>query len=381
MIDVFQYIFIVTCLVYVSIITLFTIGWFRLKTYYPTTRKLSTKVSVIIATRNEEENIQLCLNDLIVQDFDKNLFEIIIVDDFSTDKTTFIIENIIKSTSVNIQLYDLKNETLGKFSKKEAIQKAIEKSNGELIITTDADCRFNSKWISTYVDYYENSGGKMISGPVCFHDKITLGGRLQSLEFLSLISSGAGAISIGKPIMCNGANLAYSKTAFYRIKGFDKNMEYSSGDDIFLLQNMRKAFGSKSIGFLKNENAIVYTKPQNSVKGFLNQRIRWTSKSRGYQNFFLILTAFSVLLFNLSIISSIIIGLFYTHSLLFAIILFAIKFIVDFPILLGITSFTKQKKLLYFFLPLQFIYPFYIIVIGVLGNLLNFNWKDRKFKK
>lgn len=381
MIDILQYIFILTCFVYVSIIALFTIGWFRLKTYYPTTRKLSTKVSVIIATRNEEENIKLCLKDLIAQDFDKNLYEIIIVDDFSTDKTTIIIENIIKSTSANIQLYDLKNKEPGNFSKKEAIQKAIEKSNGELIITTDADCRFNSKWISTYADYFENSEKKMVSGPVCFHDKISFWGKLQSLEFLSLISSGAGAISIGKPIMCNGANLAYSKTAFEKIKGFEKNMKYSSGDDIFLLQNMRKTFSSKSIGFLKNKEAIVYTKPQNSVKGFLNQRIRWTSKSSGYQNFFMILTAFSVLFFNLSIISSIFIGLFYTHFLWFAIIMFAIKFIVDFPILLGITSFTKQKKLLYFFLPLQFIYPFYISILGILGNLLNFNWKDRKLKK
>ncbi len=381
MIDVFQYIFIIICLVYVYIITLFTIGWFGLKTYHPTTRKLLTKVSVIIATRNEEDNIEFCLKDLIAQDFDKYLFEIIIVDDFSTDKTIFIIENIIKSTSVNIQLYDLKNESSGKFSKKEAIQKAIEKSKGELVITTDADCRLNSKWISTYVDYYENSGKKMISGPVCFHDTISCWGKLQSLEFLSLVSSGAGSIKTGKPIMCFGANLAYSKTAFYKIKAYKNNIKYSSGDDVFLLQNIKKTFGSKSIGFLKNKNAIVYTKHQNSVKSFFNQRIRWTSKSSGYQNLFLILTAFSVLLFNLSIISSIIIGLFSTRFLWLAIIMLAIKSIVDFPILLGITSFTKQKKLLFFYLPLQFIYPFYISVLGILGNLLNFNWKDRKLKK
>ncbi len=381
MIDIFQYIFILTCLVYVGIIASFTIGWFGLKVYCPTTKKLSTKVSVIIATRNEENNIQFCLDDLVAQDFDKNLFEIIIVDDFSTDKTTQIIENIIKSTSVNIQLYELKNENVENFSKKNAIRKAIEKSKGELIITTDADCRYNSKWISTFVDYYENSGKKLISGPVCFYFPVSFWGKFQSLEFLSLISSGAGAIAIGKPIMCNGANLAYSKAAFLEINAFEKNLKYSSGDDVFLLQNMLKTFGSESIGFLKNKDAIVYTKSENSVKGFLNQRIRWTSKSRGYNFFFLILTAFSVLLFNLSIILSLIIGIFYSQFLWFALIIFAIKSIVDFPLLVGITSFTKQKKLLFFFLPLQFIYPFYITIFGILGNLLNFNWKDRKLKK
>ncbi|MBI9039002.1 MAG: glycosyltransferase [Bacteroidales bacterium] len=381
MIDFFQYIFIVISLVYVGIIISFTIGWFGLKIYNPTTKKLSTKVSVIIATRNEEENIQYCLNDLIAQDFDKNLFEIIIVDDFSADKTILIIESIIKSTSVNIELYDLKSEKSENFSKKTAIQKAIEKSNGELIITTDADCRFNSKWISTLVDYYENSGKKMISGPVSYCFPRSFLGKFQTLEFLSLISSGAGAISIGKPIMCNGANFAYSKTAFYEIRGFEENMKYSSGDDVFLLQNFLKTFGSKSIGFLKNKNAIVYTKHQNSVKGFFNQRIRWTSKSSGYKNFFLILTAFSVLLFNLSIISSIIIALFYTHFLWLALILFAIKSIADFPLLFGITYFTKQTKLLFFFLPLQIFYPFYISFLGILGNLLNFNWKGRELKK
>jgi len=381
MIDIFQYFFIIACFVYVCIITLFTIGWFNLKIYHPTFQNFSTKVSVIIATRNEEDNIKLCLNDLIAQDFDKNLFEVIIVDDFSTDKTISIIKDFVKSSSVNIQLIDLKNEKHGKFSKKEAIQKAIEKSNGELIITTDADCRINSKWVSTFVDYYENSEKKLISGPVCFHRKVSFWGKLQSLEFLSLVSSGAGAIRIGKPIMCNGANLAYSKTAFYTIKGFEKDKKYSSGDDVFLLQNMKKTFGSKSIGFLKSKNAIVYTKPQNSIKGFINQRIRWTSKSSGYKDFFLILTAFSVLLLNLSIISSIIITLFHPHFLLFTIIIFVIKSIIDFPILLGITSFTKQKNLLFFYFPLQFIYPIYISVLGILGNLLNFNWKDRKLKK
>ena len=364
---------------YVILIGWFTYGWFSMGEYFPLREKYKTKLSVIIAARNEENNIVNCLNDLIKQDYPKDLFEIIIVDDDSSDKTVNLINDFISNESeTQITLITSKKAKISFQGKKQAIKTAVSVSKGDFIITTDADCRMGKKWLSTIAKYYETQNIKMIICPVCFHKDNSVFKKIQNLEFLSLIASGAGSAKISHPIMCNGANLAFSKSAYNNVTSEGKEDNFTSGDDIFLMLKIKRKYGSQAIQFLKSYDAIVYTEAKKTIKEFIGQRIRWVSKSRGYSSTSLILTSLIIYIFNYFLLLGVILSFFFPEFISFTIILFLIKCIIDLPILAGITKFVKRKNLLLFFLPLQLIYILYISIIGFVGNFMKFEWKGRK---
>jgi cellulose synthase/poly-beta-1,6-N-acetylglucosamine synthase-like glycosyltransferase len=377
---VFFYILWLLCILYAIIIISYTYGWFHLKYWHRQTKNnLSTKVSIIISARNEQNNIINCLNDIIEQDYDKELFEIIVIDDASTDNTNALVNDFININSAyNIKLLSLKEQEHQNLFKKRAISKAIDLATGKLIITTDADCRMKQKWLSAIVDFYEANDFKMISAPVCFHNTDTVFKKMQSLEFMSLIVSGAASVALKNPIMCNGANLAYEKELFYKVNGFD-NDKYASGDDVFLLLKTKKMF-KHSIGFIKNYDATVFTEAQGNLKNFVNQRKRWVSKSRGYNDFLIIIIAFIVYTFNLLLLAGFILCLIYPQFLLQWLYIFLIKIFVDIPVLVGISSFMKQKGILLYYIPVQILNIFYTSVIGILGNMVKYKWKGREIK-
>lgn len=178
--------------------------------------------------------------------------------------------------------------------------------------------------------------------------------------------------------MCNGANLAYEKKAFIEVGGYDANNKYTSGDDIFLMIALKKT-AKRNISFIKCRDAIVCTSAQPTMKDFINQRKRWASKSRGYTDAAIVSVALLVFLFNLSLIASAALAIFSKAFLPVFLIGFIIKLVVDFPILFGVTSFMKQKKLLLFYFPLQVVYPFYIILTASFGLFSKFEWKKRSY--
>ena len=368
-------------IIYMILIALYTIGWYRLKSFQPNRNlKLNTRASIIIPARNEEANIINLLNDLAFQDVDRDLFEIIVADDQSTDNTVNLVEKFIAEQSeINIQLIQIQNDSERPTYKKHAISMAINKSNGDLIITTDADCRIGPHWLSGILQFYEQEKPKMIIAPVSFHNENSVFEKMQSLEFLSLIAITGGAISIRKPVMCNGANLTYEKKAFYEAGGFDQD-SFASGDDVFLLLKMMKRFGNNSIRFLKNLDSIVYTEAQQSIKSFYHQRTRWASKNKGY-NLKILFVSFSVYFTNLLMVFGLLYSFF--NPAFWATIITAtlIKVIIDIPILVGITNFVNRNKILLYAIPLIFFYPFYIVLIGALGIVGSYQWKGRKVIK
>ena len=372
-ISIFYFLGILIC--YALLILFFNVSWFSIKTYATSEKPLKTKVSVVLPVRNESENILQCLEKISSQNYPTELFEIIVVDDSSTDNTVDLVREFIsRKFSIKITLLELSKLNLS--SKKLAITQAVNVSTGEIIITTDADCTMVPDWIKSLVEYYEEYKPAMIIAPVCFNDEKNVFQKMQSLEFLSLISSGAASVKLGIPAMCNGANLVYEKKAFLKVGGFDKNNKYASGDDVFLMHKIKSSLNGK-IAFIKNYNSVVQTKPQPNLNYFFNQRKRWVSKSRGYTDFPTILIALIVYLNNLSIILCLAFSIFYPMFLKYLLLIFALKFIIDFPILLGISTFTKKKKLMYFYIPLQIAYPVYVVVIGIMGLFGNYQWKDR----
>jgi hypothetical protein len=196
---------------------------------------------------------------------------------------------------------------------------------------------------------------------------------------MSLIGSGAGSISAGMPVMCNGANFCYEKSAFEAVGGFEDNHRYASGDDVFLMLKINKRFGSGSVSFLKDQAAIVTTEAQTDLRSFFRQRMRWTSKSPGYKDFGIILTAVSVLLINLGILTGFVYGLLSGSWEPFSLLLIS-KLIIDLPLLISVSSFMHQMRLLLYYLPVQILMPFYVLFTTFGGLLSTVSWKGRPVK-
>ncbi len=364
-------------ILYFFIITIFIIGILLSDNVKIKQEKFSF-FSIIIAYRNEEKNILNILNNLISQKYPPNKFEIILIDDNSSDNSYKIINKFILENK-NIKILHLKLDK--NQGKKNAIYKGVQKSTGELIITTDADCVVGENWLSLFNNLYTNKNPKMIIAPVKYKTtkKLFSFANFQALEFASLIGSTIGAAGINSPIMCNGANLSFQKSVYQEFTD-PTNKNITSGDDTFLMFNIKKKYPN-IIFYLFDNQAITTTKPSENFKDFYHQRIRWASKSKYYKDGFTIFTGVITLLINTLLFYLFWSSFYFSENLKFFIIAISIKSIVDFILLLSTTRFLKQTKLLLLFPFMQIIYFQYVTLIGLLSFFLKYNWKDRKINK
>jgi cellulose synthase/poly-beta-1,6-N-acetylglucosamine synthase-like glycosyltransferase len=348
-------------------------GWAALKRPAITKAALTTKVTLLIAARNEEARINYTIDDILAQDYPKHLTEIIIVDDHSTDRTADIIRSYADR---GVKLLELNEDKALNSYKKKAIGRAIDLSSGDLMVATDADCRMGTQWLSSVVSYFETSGSVMISSPVAYFEERTLFEYMQTLEFAYLIGIGAAFIGNGRASTCNGANLAYRKDVFYEVGGFTGIDELASGDDELLLQKVAVLYPGK-IGFLKLREAIVYTHAKHTLKEFLQQRRRWASKSTKYKDKKIVALAVGIWLFNLSLLINAGLGFYNIYFFKLFALQFLLKYLFELAFLLPITAFFKRMglvSLLVFVIPLHIIY---LVYIGLMGNARKYTWKDR----
>ena len=361
---------------YAFLILFLRSGWQKIPDFTKNGIAPFTKVSVLIAARNEEEKIHLTIEDILAQNYPKELLEIIIVDDHSTDKTSEIISSYANKGVKLIKLNE--KEPLNSYKKK-AIAEAIKLSNGELIVATDADCLMKPNWLNTIVNMFETGDYNLISSPVVYFEEKSLFERLQTLEFLYLIGLGAAGIGNRMPSTCNGANLAYKKSVFVELGGFKGIDELASGDDELFLHKVAFAHPN-TIGFCKSEDAIVFTHGKPNLKEFIQQRKRWASKSVKYKDKKLIFVAVAVWLFNISLLVNFLLAFIYPDFLKLVAVQFLIKFSAELFFIDLLTEFSKRKNLIYNLFLLTFLHPIYIIFIGFAGNSGKYNWKGRMVK-
>jgi cellulose synthase/poly-beta-1,6-N-acetylglucosamine synthase-like glycosyltransferase len=355
---------------------LYTIGWLKLKRFSPGNTSPSTRVTVVIPVRNEEDTIKDCLADMVKQDFPAELVQIIVVDDNSTDSTVSRVEEFTETWHQrNILLIQLRDGGKGAF-KKEAIRKALDKATGKLILSTDADCRRGRHWMKTLVAYYEQHKPRMISAPVAYHRERTLFERLQTLEFIGLVAIGASGMALRKPIMCNGANLAYEKEAFLEMNGFEGNQALASGDDTFLMFKIAARYPG-SVHFVKSEEACVYTLAKPTLGEFVQQRKRWASKTRHYDSVLVKLIAVLVYLYNLLILVAFLLSPWVPGMLDAALTGFLLKSAADFQFLVLPVLFFKRDRLFPLFLPEQLLYILYVTIVGAISPFGKYKWKER----
>ncbi|MBN2413847.1 glycosyltransferase [candidate division KSB1 bacterium] len=363
--------YILSTVVYGFFIVSLVFGLNRLKTQKSGLQH--TFVSVIIPARNEEKNISKCLKALIGQSYPKELFEILIVDDFSTDLTGQIVREFAAQHN-NIRLISLTETNTGVSPKKRAIEAGIQQSRGEIIFTTDADSLAPPGWLETVLRYFDEDTGLVASWLQVNPGKKLLG-KLESLDSLSMVITGAAAFGLGFPVLANGANLAYRKSLFQDMNGFQGSEQLASGDDDLLLQKIFKQSKWKAV-FAPDLSASVSTEANFSLQDFFSQRVRWASKSGTYP---LSVLAFEIFLYCYFLFIFLSIPLLFVS---FVYLIFpAVKLLLDYVVMKrGCDKLNRNLSPVYF-LPAIFFQMGYILIAGIAGLTGKFTWKNRLYLK
>lgn len=333
----------------------------------------SPTVSIVVAARNEEANIQSCLDALREQDFDKSRYEIIIVDDYSSDRTrSLALEYSEKHTGTPIKVISLEIES-GEHGKPAAISRGVKTARGEIILCTDADCIVPSHWIQSMARCFEPSVA-FVAGPVTEREGGNLFMRLQSLEFLGLLTSAAGLIGSGTPIICNGANIGYLKSAFEKVQGYGQMK--SSCDDETLMQRIVTNHVGRVV-FNADVQATVATNTPGSLKEFLNQRTRWAAKRGRYEDPVILLRLIALYAFFLGLFLAAVASITLPALRPAVLAVLVLKAVAEFVVLRsGARLFHSRLRLSYFLIAELFHVP-YIVIAGFIGQITSMRWKGR----
>ncbi len=365
------YIIISLFALYSLLIIYYWLAWKSIPDYVSTISLPQIKISIIIPARNEEENIGLLLQALQEQTYPSSLFEVIVVDDHSTDRTAAIVQQY-----PSVKLLQLKEDGINSYKKK-AIETGIAAATGELIVTTDADCLPPKDWLKLIAAFKEEKQSVFIAAPVVINCNSSVVQIFQAMDFMVLQGITGAAVHKKKMSMCNGANLAYERKAFYEVNGFSGVDHIASGDDMLLMHKIWKQDPDK-VHYLKSKEAIVSTQPMRTWKAFFNQRIRWASKATGYDDKRIIAVLLLVYLFNLSFLALAIAGFFCHLYWLYLAGLWIGKTLVEFPFFISLSNFFNKQwaiRLFFFFQPLHI---FYTIISGLFGQFGKYEWKGRK---
>ncbi|MFK5958316.1 MAG: glycosyltransferase [Lutibacter sp.] len=373
------YISILIAVIYFVLISTFIIGFEKITLFKNKNLEPKNKFSIIIPFRNEAHNLKNLLTSLYNLNYPTNYFEVLLIDDNSSDNYLDIVHRFTRKNRL-LSIRVLQKTEIINTPKKDAINLGIKNASFDWVVTTDADCIVPNNWLYIFNQQIEESNSLFISAPVKFIKQKGLLYHFQNLNFISLIGSTIGSFGIAKPFLCNGANLCYNKAAFYQVKGYWGNSKIASGDDVFLLEKMKTAF-PKKISYIKSEEAIVQTNSENTLNCFLNQQIRWASKSTAYKSLFSKFVGTIVLSINLVLITLLITTIINPFFWKLLILIFIQKLFLDFLLIYKTATFLKSTQSLKHYMISSILHPFFIIFIGILSLFKNYEWKGRVFKK
>lgn len=323
-----------------------------------------SRVSIIVPFRNEARNLHALVSDLQDQSYPSELYELIFVDDHSGDGSRTILDSLLSGLP-GARVLGLPP---GKEGKKAALYHGIQKASHDLLIQVDADCRLGSGFIESHMAFMANKPSDLVAGLATTSRR--KGGFLEAferLDLLALTGTGAGSFGLGRPMMCSGANLAYSRELFMETRKFDPVETIPSGDDMFLMIGARKL--KRSLEFNVDHEACVKSTPVRSFRALLAQRIRWGSKSTRFGMADIQGLAVLVSLTNLGMLLMPLFFLLFPWEWPWLAGVMLGKTLADFVLLYRVSGLCKQRESLFWFVPVMLVYyPFFLVTL--LGILL-----------
>ena len=352
--------------------------WEQLKEPATQVSGSSILFSIIIPVRNEGKHLQKCLQHLLRQSYPQQQFEIIVVNDHSTDDTVEVVQALLPQ---NIQLLHLSAYLPANFSgsfKKKALEYGISKSKGDWIVTIDGDTWMDPNWLQSIASIIAHTHAKMVCGPVLYGNVTDSFERFQALDIGGMMLITGAGFAAQKPELCNGANLAIGRVAFDAVDGYAGNAQIASGDDLFLLEKVNQMFPN-SVQFAKSRASVVYTNPAKSISAFLAQRLRWGTKTAKLKQKRTLWTLSLLWLNCINLLVVLLLLPFYgTSMLLLASFLWISKAAVDYRLLHRSVAFWQQTVLLRHFVFSEIFHTVLLAVVGLLGLLkTKVKWKER----
>ena len=380
MVSILEWVVAILTLLYAGLLIAYRYWYHQLRNFEPLPAShLSTTFthfSIVIPARNESANIKACIDSILAQNYSINCFEVIVIDDFSEDDTAFIVSSM-QALHENVRLLKLsdffKQDEIQSFKKK-AIEKAVVHAKGDWIITTDADCIVPPNWLSLYHQYIIKESPVFVAAPVMFILEKTVLNTFQVLDFLALQGITAAAVGAGKHSMSNGANLAFEKSAFIAVGGYQGVDQIAIGDDMFLMHKMKKTLSNR-IGYLFHPDAIVLTKAMPNWKDLIMQRIRWSSKARFYDDESIFWVLLLVYLYNFVFLILLLSGQYQLLCISLAFKTFFELYFLD-----SVSRFFKLQPSLQYFILFQPLHIAYTIIAGLFGQVKTYTWKGRRVK-
>ncbi|MFC1556312.1 glycosyltransferase [candidate division KSB1 bacterium] len=336
-------------------------------------------VSIVSAARNEESNIGALLEALFRQDYPPEKLEIIIVNDRSEDSTGEIALSF-SGRNIPFTIIDIEDVPLGYSPKKFALSQGIKKARGEIICTTDADCIPPPEWVSGLVSYFIPDVG-LVAG---YSPLIVEGGTRFFSDYLytdalALAVSSAGGIGWQFGLTCAGRNLAYRRSVFEEVGGYEDVRDMISGDDDLLMHMIQKKTDFK-VNYAAGANATVPSIIRHGVGQYINQRTRHASKYRAFP-FRVQFCAFTIVLFYAMFFVYPIIKITNPHFLPAWGFMLGVKFFLEFAAMMYGAKKLEAKFSFGMFLKAFFLHPFLVVFFSIRGARGKFTWKDRDFQQ
>ena len=346
-------------------------GWLKVADQ-KAARKSKPFVSIIIPYRNEAKNLKSLCSSLKQIQYPAEKLEIILVNDHSEDGGPELLHELLDDFPFQVHLPDNQD---GQGGKKGALRTAATLANGEILLFSDADCRFQPEWVSSMMAAFNQDKIKLVQGPVFMEAVSTIPGRFEQIDYLSLMMSSAGSIGLGSGILASGANLAIKKPIYLQA---GKSMKYDlmTGDDMFLLEFVKKNHPG-SVSFNANREAVVMTDTSFRIQDFWNQRKRWSSKSLHYTDPAILFSAGLVFATNLLLMMVFLAGFLHPGHFVWFAILLILKSFFEWPLMSQGFRFYQIKQAHRWYLFTQIIYPFYVTSTAIFSLASSYQWKGR----
>ncbi len=361
---------------YATIIGLYIYYWRQIPIYDKPLTKAAAKatVSIVIAARNEADNILDCLGAIQKQSYPAELLQIIVVNDHSEDETAELITQFFP----RVQLLHLPKGSTGK---KQALTLAISKAESEWIVTTDADCTMKEDWLSYLMSFCAVHEPQMLAAPVSFQHEKSIFEYFQTLDFMGMMGVSGAGIQGEFMYLCNGANLCYRRQVFEEVNGYAGVEHLASGDDMLLMEKIVKKYPD-GLAYLKQSMAQTYTQAKPTFASFLSQRLRWATKSGSYQSWQTKAILAVVWLFCWAIFVHFLLAVVVDTSYgWYGLLLFACKAIADYFFLGMMARFFGRAGLMRYFIPSLIYHWVYILIVGTWSLLQKkYDWKGRSVR-
>ena len=364
---------------YMILIVSFYKGFDKVEDFYLQNSTSKIGFTVLIPFRDEEDNLPELLESLRLMEYPKKLFEVVFINDDSTDKSVMLIQSFMRQHGLSISWKIINNQRISGSPKKDAVRLGVKHAQFEYIATTDADVVIPKYWLACYDGYLQAQPKALVVGPVKLHNVQTFLDRYQAIDVLSLQGSTVGAFGLGHPFMCNAANMCYNREEFLNLDPYQQNQHIASGDDVFLLESLIR-HNSSDLGYLKSPQALVTTRPVSSWNQLIHQRQRWSAKLKSSRLVFGKLTGLLVLTTNLWILLLPLLVLLEQLNVKSAVLFFLVKFSIDFLLVFKTARYMDETDVLFSYFPSSILYPLVSIYTVIISMLRPYTWKQRPYK-